>query len=621
MKSICLATLRGYFTLVYIVVLATLALFAQALPPAPLPVQVFMLVAVIVYPLVYMTPAILLPILIVLAGSCARPWRCRIALAIAWLGGAMLLVFLYADYRLYQLYEYHFNAFVWNIITTRGGIASLGATAASMRTFALDISIVLIVNTLLLWLAHKNYFNWLRHFSPRRCGIAIIILGTLLLVEEGTAAWYQYVEDGAGCAVIALVPLHLKTTASGLLQRLGVAKPQHKRITISRGHMHYPLAPLQRTRPHHPPNIIWLVAESFRADLIDPKITPNLWRYKQQALYFTNHYSGGNRTRMGLLSMFYGLYPPYWYHLQQEKVRPLIMDLLMADNYQLSLNTSQSFTYPELNDTLFTRIPNTCKQELRNGPPWQRDRDNTSHIINFIAGRQRQRPFFVFMFYESTHASYSFPPATAIRANYSKKVNYARLASKLGNIQPLHNRYINAAHYVDGQVGRLLDYLRRNHLFDNTIVLFTGDHGEEFMERGAWGHGHNISFTRYCTQVPLLLWLPGQPGRTIAHITSHNQIPATLLPMLGVENDARDYSSATSLLTGPPAYVVIGSHDSIAVRANATIAWPFTSSQYFHYVVRDRDDYVVARARKEELLRQYQPQINEVIKECGRFLQ
>ena len=62
-----------------------------------------------------------------------------------------------------------------------------------------------------------------------------------------------------------------------------------------------------------PLNIVWLVSESWRWDMLNPEIMPNTWAVTQNAHRFTRHYSGGNGTRMGMFAMFYGLYGTYWF--------------------------------------------------------------------------------------------------------------------------------------------------------------------------------------------------------------------------------------------------------------------------------------------------------------------
>ena len=184
--------------------------------------------------------------------------------------------------------------------------------------------------------------------------------------------------------------------------------------------------------------------------------------------------------------MFYGIYAPYWYSFERQRIAPALMEFVRAKNYQLALHTSQSFDYPELRHTLFTGIPEQNLQELKSGVPWKRDSQNITDIIGKLEQRDRQRPFFGFMFFESTHAPYTFPEETALLGDYQKDLNYINMNLQ-ENVKQIHARYVNAAHHIDREVGRLIDYLERSGMLGNTIVLFTGDHGEEFMEKGSLG--------------------------------------------------------------------------------------------------------------------------------------
>ena len=62
------------------------------------------------------------------------------------------------------------------------------------------------------------------------------------------------------------------------------------------------------------------------------------------------------------------------------------------------------------------------------------------HLIKFIDTRDKSRPFFTFMFFESPHARYYFPPESVIRTPYPEDINYfslsrEQLASQIGLIK------------------------------------------------------------------------------------------------------------------------------------------------------------------------------------------
>jgi membrane-anchored protein YejM (alkaline phosphatase superfamily) len=77
-------------------------------------------------------------------------------------------------------------------------------------------------------------------------------------------------------------------------------------------------------------------------------------------------------------------------------------------------------------------------------------------MLGFIDKRDPARPFMTYMFFESTHANYDFPPESAIAKPYLEDLNYLTADFK-GQTALIKNRYINAAHHVDQQIGRIID--------------------------------------------------------------------------------------------------------------------------------------------------------------------
>ena len=612
--------LRVYFTLLFVASGTAIAAFWPFAAIDTWGARLYAGTATLAYAALYTSVPVLLTLVstyLLRPDTSAAPWRWRLIYGIAWLGATLVLLCLYADYRLYELYEFHFNGFVWNLITTPGGIAALGATDSAMQSIALQVTLLCGATGVALWMLH-------RHRGTRTNVSRRILLGstTLLLfgliVEEGTYAYSTHTGQEEILQAAEVVPFHIHASATKLFKYFGIQRTAMSSLRIAGGQPDYPPASIASTPLAKYPNILMLVGESFRWDLLDPEITPNLWRLAGHSLRFDKHYSGGNRTRMGLFSMFYGLHAPYWYSFERERVAPLLMRFLQQKNYQLALHTSQSFDYPELRHTLFTGIDERYLQEIKTGEPWLRDRQNISDLIEKLGKRDLARPFFGFMFFESTHAPYTFPEEGTVRQDYIRDFNYLK-ANLQEDIDKIHARYINAAHHVDREAGRLMDYLEKNGMLDNTIVLFTGDHGEEFMENGHWGHGHNRSLPEQQVRVPLILHLPGQQPAVISHRTSHLQIAPTLLEQLGVTETSAHYSSAPSLQQKMP-YFVAGDYDYMTVfDEHFKITFPFTGSDYLRYTVHDGQDKPVSRQQRSEVMAAYQDRIDEVIKESRRF--
>lgn len=96
-------------------------------------------------------------------------------------------------------------------------------------------------------------------------------------------------------------------------------------------------------------------------------------------------------------------------------------------------------------------------------------------------------------------------------------------------------RYRGELSFVDSQVGRVIAALRSEGLWERTILVFVGDHGENFGDRGelAWAHSglfHDV------THVPLLVRIPdtATPGRRVAALVGSSDVAPTILDAVGI---------------------------------------------------------------------------------------
>ncbi len=99
--------------------------------------------------------------------------------------------------------------------------------------------------------------------------------------------------------------------------------------------------------------------------------------------------------------------------------------------------------------------------------------------------------------------------------------------------QYAENPYGGEVAYVDFVLKRLFVYLEENNLFDKTLVVLTGDHGESLGQHGEETHG----FFAYNTTIwiPLIIVSPGMERRQVDHYVSHLDIFPTVCDVLGVK--------------------------------------------------------------------------------------
>jgi len=595
-----------YFLLTYAAVLVNASGYLHSIEFDGIITMFFALAVYLTYCLMYMLPMIVL--VLILDAGLSWSWfdpRTRRARSVALYGLAvvgftLVQIFIFADGFIFRLYGFHFNGFVWNLILTEGGIESLGGSGWAVATFSLIAAGFLAIQAgLLVAVLRVRLPRRVRRFVPIKhvAAVTVAIAISATLSERVTYGACKLLNYSPVLMAANAFPFYQPMTYSTLAKKMGFVPSRQTsfRLKAGSGQIHYPAKPIERTAsPHY--NIVWLVSESLRADMLDPEIMPDTWAFSKQAVSFSQHYSGGNGTRMGLFSMFYGLYGSYWFPFLNEQRGPLIMDLLLKDQYQISLYTSARFTYPEFDSTLFARIPldqmHARDTSLTN---WQNDRHHVTELLDFIGHRDPSRPFMTFLFFESPHARYYFPPESVIRRPYLKNLNYATM--DVNKDMPLiKNRYINSCHHLDSQLGRVITYLKENNLLDSTIVLITGDHGEEFMEKGRWGH--NSAFSEEQTRVPMVLWVPGQPAGRVSRMTSHLDIPATLLPLLGVTNPPEDYSLGFNLLgTKEREYTMIADWSTLTyVDPQCKVTFPLTAASWvLGQRVTTKDDAPIAK--------------------------
>ena len=158
----------------------------------------------------------------------------------------------------------------------------------------------------------------------------------------------------------------------------------------------------------------------------------------------------------------------------------------------------------------------------------------TDAAIRFI-DRNQQRPFFLFNSYiEPHHQNWrdDFPAPDGYAERYRGKWMPPDLAALGGNSHQHIAGYYGMVKRLDEALGRMLDALKSLHLLENTIVLFTSDHGCHFKTR-------NGEYKRSChdasLRVPTAFTGPGFSGGGHIHqLVSLVDLPPTLLEAAGL---------------------------------------------------------------------------------------
>lgn len=566
------------------------------------------------YSFLYTTPVVLIALPLV-----RFP---RAAFAAALLMSLLSLLLVTADSTIYNLYGFHINGFVLNLIFTPGGISSLGVGGQTWLSFAGIIFRLFMLQGFFLAVSLALGNRWAGPVPRIRHSL---VAALVLFLVQGTVYGISDIRNqGEVLDSSNAYPLFRRVRFRTLAGHLGITpQKRHSMVAeVDTSRLNYPLEEVRFAPVERPPNIIMLVAESLRWDQLTEEVMPNTWAFGQRGLRFTRHYSSGNGTREALFGMFYGLYGAYWENFLHAQRSPLLMDRIQALGYKTDIRTSARFTYPEFDKTLFARVPVNQLHEADEAiAPWQRDERNTTAVVDFLGQQTGETPFFTFFFLESTHASYSFPDTAAVRTPYLDALDYAEMSRETlaAEQEKLRNRYSNAAHWVDVQLGRIYTSLEAMGLLENTIVIVTGDHGEEFMEHGAWGH--NSSFVEEQTHVPMVVWMPGKGAETIRRPTSHMDIATTLLQHLGAERNSGHYSLGQNLLDDSQRdFITLSDWHSIAVMTrDLKYRIPYLNTGVDHWSPTGPDDKPLADEDAIMVMARNSPLVIRAMENCTAF--
>jgi membrane-anchored protein YejM (alkaline phosphatase superfamily) len=453
---------------------------------------------------------------------------------------------------------------------------------------------------------------WARHIVRRRkvhpAPVIAGVVGALLFTHLT-----HIVADARGYVPVtrftSILPLFYPSTAKKKMVKLGLADISGRRaISAPSGAasgFHYPSAPLAFA-PHQPPlNVLILAVDDMRADLLDEDKTPHCMRFaRESGIRFTDHWSGGNSTKMGMFSLFYGIPPTYQQFVEANKIPPVLMDRLLGQGYAAGIFSSYNLYRPAgLDVTAFVKIRDLRLETKISGPgiSYRKDSAVVQEWKEWLDRKPAGKPFFGFVFLDAL-CSRTFPPS------------YKSLLRPDGNEaerQKGLRQYMVSIRYVDSLCGVVFDDLAARNLLDRTVVVFTSDHGEEFDDNRLGFNGHGSAYSDYQLRVPLIVHWPGKEPGIRTHRTSHNDIVASLVgEALGCTNPPGAYSSGSGLFLGKPwEWFIAGSYFNFAVIEPEQVTIQFPGG---YYEVRDR----AYRMLKNSSIT---PNIAAALSEMGRF--
>lgn len=248
----------------------------------------------------------------------------------------------------------------------------------------------------------------------------------------------------------------------------------------------------------HKPDIYLFIVESLREDYITIENTPHLQKFKEKNIAFEKAFSNANATHLSWFSLFHSTFPFYWGKIDPEnwKGGSIPLRLLKKMGYKIHAFSSARLAYYQMNRLIFGEGEYLAEaiyypDEQECIEPYQRDQSAVDHLIEKMQSEGSGRVFIVFL--DATHFDYSWPKEISLFHPYEERINYFKAALSRDKLEGIINRYRNALHFIDGEFGRFMQTLEKTAHGKESIVVFTGDHGEEFYEHGHLFHASSLS--------------------------------------------------------------------------------------------------------------------------------
>lgn len=172
----------------------------------------------------------------------------------------------------------------------------------------------------------------------------------------------------------------------------------------------------------------------------------------------------------------------------------------------------------------------------------RRAADVNGALLKWLA-RHGERPFYAVINYFDPHEPYLPPePFNLAYAETQPRYWFTEDQHLLPRdaFAELTDAYDGSIRYADHELGRLLRELEESGRLDNTVVIVTADHGEDFGEHGTDIFGHARSVYATSLLVPLVLVYPPRvpQGVRVRDAVSIRDIPATVMDVLGLEEES-----------------------------------------------------------------------------------
>ncbi|MFH1220967.1 MAG: sulfatase [Candidatus Eisenbacteria bacterium] len=320
-----------------------------------------------------------------------------------------------------------------------------------------------------------------------------------------------------------------------------------------------------------PVNVILIAVDALRPDHLGcygyaRNTSPNIDRLAAEGALFENAISQACWTTPSFGTIFSSLYPSQHGSMKiNNMVRPtvpMLAEMLKARGYATGAFVNAPALNPEFGISRGFDVYDAARSEPRDAIR------TTADALEWI-DRHKQQPFFVFVHYFDVHLPYapSSPYDNLFDPEYRGPLGNSfdpdvyepsreKLLEKMGRWSAgdwnhVKSLYDGEIAFADKALGTFIEAIEERGLRKRTLIVLLSDHGEEFYEHGAYGHGHSLYDE--VIRVPLIFLLPGMipKGFRSKETARLLDVTPTILELVGLKSQVHfEGASLAGLICG-----------------------------------------------------------------------
>lgn len=210
----------------------------------------------------------------------------------------------------------------------------------------------------------------------------------------------------------------------------------------------------------------------------------------------------------------------------------------------------------------------------------------TDYVLDYLEECDSQKPFFLFTSYiephhQNDHNTYEGPEGSKSKfKNFTPPGDLVNHVGE-GDWEENYPDYLGCCHSIDSNLGRIIAKLKEKGIYDQTIIIYTSDHGSHFKLRNS---EYKRSCHDACVRIPMIISGPGfNGGMVVDDLVSLIDLPKTILNMAGIKEDNElQGNDIGQLVSGDcqdwPREVFIQISESQVGRAIRTQKWKYSVS-------------------------------------------